>query len=126
MIKKIKISKVKDISEIWEQYRKLKANNFQIKKQKQCRKEKRIISKFFYPNMLNRKKEQEIFNKAFQIRLIKNYISEIVFANINRYKDFSKNDLIKELASKIKNKYLTQKDVEYAIVEVWITYRNKI
>ena len=47
--------------------------------------------------MLNRKKEQEIFNKAFQIRLIKNYISEIIFTNINRYKDFSKNDLIKEL-----------------------------
>jgi len=76
--------------------------------------------------MLNRKKEQEIFNKAFQIRLIKNYISEIIFTNINRYKDFSKNDLIKELASKIQNKYLTQKDVEYAIVEVWTTYQNKI
>ena len=124
--KVFKLSKVKDISEIWENYRKLKLNNFQIRKQKQFIKDKQVLTKFFYPNMLNRKKEQEIFNKAFQIRLIKNYISEIIYANINRYKDFSKNDLIKELASKIKNKYLTQKDVEYAIVEVWTTYQNKI
>ena len=107
--KVFKLSKVKDISEIWENYRKLKLNNFQIRKQKQFIKDKQVLTKFFYPNMLNRKKEQEIFNKAFQIRLIKNYISEIIFTNINRYKDFSKNDLIKELASKIKNKYLTQK-----------------
>ena len=30
------------------------------------------------------------------------------------------------MASSITNPYLTQKDIEYAIVEVWTTYRNKI
>ena len=81
------------------------------------KKEKRIITKFFYPNNLNQKKEREIFDKAFQIRLIKNYISEIIYRDIGKYKDFSKNNLIKDLASKIQNRYLTQKDIEYAILD---------
>ena len=85
-----------------------------------------VITKFFYPDKLNKKKEQEIFDKAFQIRLVKNHISEIIFNNINKYKEYSKVDLIKELAPTISNPYLTQKDIEYAIVEVWTTYRNKI
>ncbi len=85
-----------------------------------------VITKFFYPDKLNEKKEQEIFDKAFQIRLVKNHISEIIFNNINKYKEYSKVDLIKELAPTISNPYLTQKDIEYAIVEVWTTYRNKI
>ncbi|EJF06113.1 hypothetical protein ThvES_00018320 [Thiovulum sp. ES] len=122
--KVFKISKVKDVSEIWKTYKKLKSNNFKIRKQ--FLKEKIIISKFLYPNDLNRKKEREIFDKAFQIRLIKNYISELIYRDIGKYKDFSKNDLIKDLASKIQNPFLTQKDIEYAIVEVWTTYRNKI
>ena len=84
------------------------------------------LTKFFYPDNLNKKKEKEIFDKAFQLRLVKNYISEIIFNDINKYKEYSKNDLIKELASTIKNRYLTQKDIEYSIVEVWTTYRNKI
>ncbi len=45
---------------------------------------------------------------------------------MDKYKEYSKVDLIKELASTITNPYLTQKDIEYAIVEVWTTYRNKI
>lgn len=124
--KVFKLSKVENISEIWKIYRKLKSDNFKIRKTKKYLKEKRVITKFFYPNSLNDKKEREVFDKAFQIRLIKNYISELIFKDINRYKDFSKNDLIKDLASKIQNRYLTQKDIEYAIVEVWTTYRNKI
>ena len=84
------------------------------------------LTKFFYPDNLNEKKEREIFDKAFQLRLVKNYISEIIFNNINKQKEYSKRDLIKELASTISNRYLTQKDIEYAIVEVWTTYRNKI
>lgn len=91
-----------------------------------CIKISEILSKFFYPIDLNAQKEKDIFDKAFQIRLVKNYISEIIFFNIHQYKEYSKNDLIKALAPTIKNPYLTQKDVEYAIVEVWITYRNKI
>ena len=87
---------------------------------------KEVITKFFYPDNLNQKKEQEIYNKAFQLRLVKNYISEILFKNIQQYKEYSKVDLIKELAPSISNPYLTQKDIEYAIVEVWTTYRNKI
>jgi IS605 OrfB family transposase len=124
--KVFKMSKVKDISKIWENYQKLKSNSFKILKQKKYLKEKGVITKFFYPDNLNGKKEREIFDKAFQIRLVKNYISEIIFKEINRYKDFSKNDLIKDLASKIQNPFLTQKDIEYAIIEVWTTYRNKI
>ena len=87
---------------------------------------KEVITKFFYPDNLNQKKEQEIYDKAFQLRLVKNYISEILFKNIQQYKEYSKVDLIKELAPSISNPYLTQKDIEYAIVEVWTTYRNKI
>ena len=87
---------------------------------------KEVITKFFYPDNLNQKKEQEIYDKAFQLRLVKNYISEILFKNIQQYKEYSKVDLIKELAPTISNPYLTQKDIEYAIVEVWTTYRNKI
>jgi len=87
---------------------------------------KKVITKFFYPDNLNQKKEKEIFDKAFQLRLVKNYISEILFKNLDKYKEYSKVDLIKELASTITNPYLTQKDIEYAIVEVWTTYRNKI
>ena len=87
---------------------------------------KEVITKFFYPDNLNQKKEKEIFNKAFQLRLVKNYISEILFKDLDKYKKYSKVDLIKELASTISNPYLTQKDIEYAIVEVWTTYRNKI
>ena len=59
---------------------------------------KEVITKFFYPDNLNQKKEQEIYNKAFQLRLVKNYISEILFKNIQQYKEYSKVDLIKELA----------------------------
>ncbi len=87
---------------------------------------KEVITKFFYPDNLNQKKEKEIFDKAFQLRLVKNYISEILFKDLDKYKEYSKVDLIKELASTITNPYLTQKDIEYAIVEVWTTYRNKI
>ena len=87
---------------------------------------KEVITKFFYPDNLNQKKEQEIYDKAFQLRLVKNYISDIIFKNIQQYKEYSKVDLIKELAPTISNPYLTQKDIEYAIVEVWTTYRNKI
>ena len=87
---------------------------------------KEVITKFFYPDNLNQKKEKEIFNKAFQLRLVKNYISEILFKDLDKYKEYSKVDLIKELASTITNPYLTQKDIEYTIVEVWTTYRNKI
>jgi len=85
-----------------------------------------VITKFFYPDKLNQKKEQEIYDKAFQLRLVKNYISETIFKDIAKYKEYSKVDLIKELAPTILNPYLTQKDIEYAIVEVWTTYRNKI
>jgi len=90
------------------------------------KKVKEVITKFFYPDNLNQKKEQEIFDKAFQLRLVKNYISEMLFKDMAKYKEYSKIDLIKELASAITNPYLTQKDIEYTIVEVWTTYRNKI
>ena len=39
---------------------------------------KEVITKFFYPDNLNQKKEQEIYDKAFQLRLVKNHISEIL------------------------------------------------
>ena len=74
-----------------------------------------VITKFFYPDKLNKKKEQEIFDKAFQLRLVKNYISEMLFKDIAKYKEYSKIDLIKELASAITNPYLTQKDIKYKI-----------
>ena len=48
---------------------------------------KEVITKFFYPDNLNEKKEQEIFDKAFQLRLVKNYISKIIFKDINKYKE---------------------------------------
>jgi len=85
-----------------------------------------VATKFFYPYNLNKIKEDILFKKAFSLRLVKNYISETIFYNINKYKDFSKHDLIKELAPTIHTPFLVQKDVEYGIAEVWTTYRNKI
>ena len=54
-----------------------------------------VITKFFYPDKLNKKKEQEIFDKAFQLILVKNYISKMLFKDIDKYKEYSKIDLIK-------------------------------
>jgi len=85
---------------------------------------KEQISKFFYPNQLNNQKEQELYQKAIDIRNYKNYISKEIHSDILNSSLLSKFDFIKKFST-LEVENLSGKDKEWAIVEVMSTYRNE-
>jgi IS605 OrfB family transposase len=85
---------------------------------------KEQISKFFFPNQLNTQKEQELYQKAIDIRNYKNYVSKEIHSDILNSSLLSKFDFIKKFST-LEVENLSGKDKEWAIVEVMSTYRNE-
>lgn len=91
------------------------------------------ISKFFYfpedKNInVNNIKIVTLYKKAYQLMFYKNYISELIYNEILIFGDLkklSKFDLIKQ-ETKQNIKYINNKDMEYAIKQVYSNYINKI
>jgi transposase len=81
----------------------------------------------FYTKQINTIKLKEIEQKAFQLRLYKNYVSETIFEFLKDNKQLPNLfDLIKSNLTKERIKYLNNKDMEYAIKQILANYSNKI
>ncbi len=80
-------------------------------------------SKDFYSQDLNEGKYEQLLTKAKLIRLLKNYISNIVHNNIHSMKDMSVEDMIKHFKYSVKG--LVGQDIQHAVKQVFTCYSNK-
>ncbi len=81
------------------------------------------ISKFFTINNLNNKKYEVILQKAKDINLFKNQVSEKIHKDLISHLEMTKFDFIKKYSiNEIEG--LSYKDKEWAVVEVFTTYQS--
>ncbi len=81
------------------------------------------ISKFFTINNLNNKKYEVILQKAKDINLFKNQVSEKIHKDLINHLEMTKFDFIKKYSTG-ETENLNGKDKEWAVTEVFTTYQS--
>ena len=84
------------------------------------------LTKLFIPCNPNQAKQKNLLQKAFNLRLYKNHISMILHQYILEHQELPGLFDIITQETKITIPYLINKDMEYAIKQVYTNYQNKI